>query len=265
MLIILLLLLLGVGSGLFAGLLGLGGGLIFLPLTKFYYIDYLGYPPEFLRILIATSSAIIVTNGLSATVHHYRKRNIDTSLLPYFIVASILGSRLGVLMVDRLPVDIVRYSLCAFMLLSATRILLNRNVREEDRQLAPKERLQIGGIGFGISALLSMLGLGGGALMTPVLNAVYSQPIKKAIGTATMFTFTVAGTACFYYLLETEVPSPTNHMMVGYVDIQIALPVAIGGLFGSWIGANMLSRSRVQTIRYVFAVLLIAGAAKMAF
>ena len=258
-----MLLMLGIGSGVCAGLLGVGGGLVFLPLAKLYYIDYLGYPEEFLRILIATSSAIIVANGLSATLQHHRKKNIDLTLLPYFTVACILGSRLGVLLVDNLPVDVVRYILSAFLLVSAVRMFWRLDAKEADEALRPKQRLQIGGIGFGISTLLSMLGLGGGALMTPILNTFYSQPIKKAIGTAALFTVTVSSTACFYYLLETEVDMPTDHLMVGYVDLEIAALVATGGIAGAWLGAKLLQRSPVRTIRKVFAVLLILGAAKM--
>lgn len=241
----------------------MGGGLIFLPFAKFYFIDHLGYTPEFLRIIIATSATIIACNGLSASIQHYRKKNIDMKMLPYFAAACILGSRIGVLMVDHLPLNVVRYALAAFLLFSAARMLRRKNTREAGAVLTPKKRLQIGGIGFGLSTLLSMLGMGGGALMTPVLNVVYSQPLKKAIGTAAMFTFTLSGTACFYYLLEPSIPSPANHFMVGYVDLQIAALVAGGGILGAWTGARLLQRSNVEVIKGIFAAVLVGGAIKM--
>ena len=258
-----MLLMVGIGSGVCAGLLGIGGGLVFLPLAKLYYIDYLGYPQDFLIILIATPSAIIVANGLSATLQHYRKKNVDLTLLPYFAVACFVGSRLGVMLVDNLPVLVVRFILAGFLLASAIRMFWRLDGREVDEPLRRGQRLQIGGFSFGISTLLSMLGLGGGALMTPVLNTLYSQPMKKAIGTASLFTVTVSSTACLYYLLDSGVDSPTDHLMVGYVDLEIAALVATGGIAGAWLGAKILQRSPVRTIRKSFAVLLILGAAKM--
>ncbi|MBN2525422.1 MAG: sulfite exporter TauE/SafE family protein [Deltaproteobacteria bacterium] len=253
----------GITSGIFAGLLGVGGGLIFLPLAKLYYIDHLGYPPEFLRVLIATSTAIIVSNGLSATIVHYRKHNIDMSMLPWFVAACLLGSRLGVLMVDKLPIPILRCILAGFLIILAVRIFRGRDSKSEDQPLNQKKRMQIGGIGVGISTLSSMLGLGGGALMTPVLNIFYKQPIKRAIGTASLFTFTVASTACIYYLLEPTLPSVNHSLMVGHVDLQIAALVSGGGILGSWAGARLLHHSPVETIQKIFAVLLFLGALKM--
>lgn len=262
--IILLLLLVGVASGLTAGLLGVGGGLIFLPLAQFYYIDHLGYPTDFLKILIGTSSAIIVSNSLSATILHHRKRNIDTSLLPWFAIACILGSGLGVLLTDNLPVDVVRCILSTFLIISAIRIYRGRQDKAEDEPLTGPRRMQIGAIGAGISTLSSMLGLGGGALMIPVLNVMYLQPIKRAIGTASLFTFTVSASACFYYLLEPVATAYTaDHVVIGHVDLQIAGLVALGGIAGTWIGTRMLHRWRVALIQKIFAILLVVAAIKM--
>jgi uncharacterized protein len=264
-LIILFLLLVGVVSGLTAGLLGVGGGLIFLPLAQFYYIDHLGYPTDFLKILIGTSSAIIVSNSLSATILHHRKRNIDTSLLPWFAIACVLGSGLGVLLTDNLPVDVVRCILSTFLIISAIRIYRGRQDKAEDEPLTGARRMQIGAIGVGISTLSSMLGLGGGALMIPVLNVMYLQPIRRAIGTASLFTFTVSATACFYYLLEPVAAAPffSNHVVIGHVDLQIAGLVALGGIAGTWIGTRMLHRWRVAFIQKIFAILLVVAAVKM--
>ncbi len=262
--IILLLLLVGFASGLTAGLLGVGGGLIFLPLAQFFYIDHLGYPTDFLKILIGTSSAIIVSNSLSATILHYRKRNIDMSLLPWFAIACVLGSGFGVLLTDNLPVDVVRCILSTFLIISAIRIYRGRKDKAEDEPLTRARRMQIGAIGAGISTLSSMLGLGGGALMIPVLNVMYLQPIKRAIGTASLFTFTVSATACFYYLLEpVAAPHATNHLVIGHVDLQIAGLVALGGIAGTWIGTRMLHRWRVALIQKIFAILLVVAAVKM--
>lgn len=265
MLLLALYISIGLVAGISAGLLGVGGGLIFLPIAKFYFIDHLHYPPSFLKVIIATSTIIIVANSLSATIQHRRKRNLDLSLLPYFVIACVVGSRLGVLLIDVLPVSIVKCVLAAFLFISAVRILRGRKIDVTDKPLHRREHLQIGGIGLGISTLSSMLGLGGGALMTPVLNIGFRQPIKKSIGTASMFTLTVAASAGTYYLLQPTIEAAEQHAMFGYVDLKIALFVAIGGIIGSWTGARLLHKVPVVLIQKIFAGMLLIAAVKMLF
>ncbi|MBN2344139.1 MAG: sulfite exporter TauE/SafE family protein [Deltaproteobacteria bacterium] len=258
-----LFLLIGVISGTFAGLLGVGGGLIFLPLAKFYFLDHLGYPSEFLKVIIATSTAIIVANSASATIQHHRNRNIDISLLPYFVVACIVGAKLGVVLIDIVPIPVVKCILTTFLIISSLRILRKKKPSSDNRILDKKSKIQIGSVGLLISTLSSMLGLGGGALMGPFLNGVFKQSIKKSIGTASMFTLTVSATACVFYLMQPEPQNLTHHLMVGYIDMQIAVLVAAGGIFGSWMGAKLMHRAPVTVIQKLFAVLLIIAALKI--
>lgn len=265
MLLIAIFISVGLLSGVSAGLLGVGGGLVFMPIAKIYFIDYLQYPPSFLKVIIATSTVIIVANSLSATIQHKRKKNLDITMLPFFVGASLLGTKLGVSLVDTLPLTLTKSILATFLLVSAIRMLRGRDVNAEDKSLVAKDRLKIGGIAVGISTLASMLGLGGGAIMTPVLNIGFHQPIRKAIGTATMFTFTVSATASVFYLLQPSIDTPSHHSTIGYVDIEIASFVACGGIVGSWIGTKLLHSAPVETIQKVYAALLLAASIKMLF
>lgn len=261
----LIILLLGVGffSGVSAGLLGVGGGLIFVPFAKFFFLDYLQYPGSFLKVIIATSTAIIVFNSLGAVIHHHRKKNINFELLPYFVVATLIGARIGVFCVDYVPITVLKCILAAFLIVSAVRILRGRDPSKDHRVLQRRDHIKIGGISIGISTLSSMLGLGGGAIMLPILNTGFHQPIKASVGTASIFTFAVSSSACLYYFWQPTVSSPAQHVMIGYVDIQIAAWVILGGILGSWVGVHLLHKTPVKKVQKIFAILLLFAAVKL--
>jgi len=256
----------GLFSGLMAGLLGIGGGIVFLPLSKLYFIDYLGYDVSFVKILFATSSAIIIVNSSSSLYRHYKLGNVHFKLWPYLLLPTIVGTQIGGYFTKISTPEFLKYVLTFLLLLAAIKMFFFKKEDVEERAMTKRNKILLLISVFLISILASMLGIGGGAFMVPILFILSGLSFKKVVGTAPMFKFFVSVSSTIFYLANTtDIKAIDGHIQLGYVDLNIWLFTAIGGLFGAQFGALLLNKIPTKLVKNVFIILLLFSAYKMIF
>ncbi len=254
----------GLFSGLMAGLLGIGGGIVFLPLAKLYFLDYLGYDIAFVKILIATSSAIIIVNSSSSLYRHFKLKNIHFKLWPYLFFPTLLGTQIGGYFTKITAPVYLKYILSVLLLLSAFKMLFFKQKEIKTGEMSKKNKILLLIAVFVISIFASMLGIGGGAFMVPVLFMLSGLSFKKVAGTAPMFKFFVSVSSTAFYLLSvTDIPAVKGHIQIGYVDVTIWFYTAIGGMIGAQFGAVLLNKIPAKVAKNIFVVLLFISAYKM--
>ena len=262
--LVIILITFGLFSGLMAGLLGIGGGIVFIPLTKLYFIDYLGYPIDFLKVLIATSSAVIIVNSSSSLYRHYKLKNVHFKLWPYLLIPTIFGTQIGGYFTKISTPQLLKYILATLLFVSAIKIFFFKQDEYKESEMSKKNKILLIVAVFIISILAAMLGIGGGAFMVPVLFMLSGLSFKKVVGTAPMFKFFVSLSSTIFYLTTVnEISAIEGHIQIGYVDLNIWLFTAIGGMIGAQVGALLLNKTPTKIIKNIFIILLLASAYKM--
>ena len=261
---IIILVSLGLISGLFAGLLGIGGAIIFLPFAKLYFLNYLGYNDNYIKILIATSTAIVVINTLTAVIKHYKKGNVILSFWPYFLFITILGSQIGGLLIKVIPVLYLEITIAILLLLAALKMFFVKKDDNPSKEITKKEFYLISILGFIISLLTTILGIGAGSKMMIILYIIVKLPLNKSIGTTSLFTFFVSITSAFFYLTHsTDIKVVDSHYLIGFIDITVFIYVAIGGIIGANLGVLLIDKIPKKTTRTIFVLFLIFGGINM--
>ncbi|MCC5880669.1 MAG: sulfite exporter TauE/SafE family protein [Idiomarina sp.] len=248
-------LLLGLGglvAGLLSGMLGIGGGIIAVPLL-IYLLPGMGIPPELVApMAVGTSLAtIVVTTASGAYAHHLRKMILwdwVRLMAPVLVLGGILGGYIGA-SID--PVMLQRI-FASVLLLLAARMIWKTQPRAADKRIAHTPvRFWSAGIGV-ISALV---GIGGGALVVPLLH-YYQVAMRNAVAVAAVCSVLLAifGTATYAWMGRAGV---NVDGAIGYVYLPAWLGIGIVSALVAPLGARLAQRLPVRYLQRAFAMLLV--------
>lgn len=265
MLLIIYCALLGSGVGFLAGLLGIGGGLVIVPVLSSLLLHFEALPPEQVVIVaIATSLASILFTSTSSAIAHHKNGNVPWNLAPWIMTGVALGALISGFMAALLPEKTVRIVFAVTVVLIAFKMFYSSTKSDSTttRKMPSKGLLTIfTTITGGLSA---MIGIGGGALLVPLLT-FFSLDMKKAIGCASACGIVIALFGSIGYI-----SSGSNHFALedGFAGF-VYLPALFGIVCTSWftapLGAKATHHLPVSTIKKIFAALLLVMAGNMIF
>jgi uncharacterized membrane protein YfcA len=252
-------LLLGSVVGFMAGLLGIGGGGIMVPILTSIFISQ-GVPADkVVHLALGTSmSAIIVTSFASLRAHH-AKDAVIWKIVKAMVPGVLLGTFLATFLVAYLTSLYLALFFAIFMAFVSVQMFLNKTP-DPSRQLSGNIALSfVGSIVGGISALVS---IGGGSLTVPYL-AWQNINIKKAIGTSAAIglPISIAGTLG-YVLNGWGIGSGLTHSF-GFVYLPAVILISITSFITAPFGAKLAHKMNISSLKKVFAFLLIILSIKM--
>ncbi|NLS14538.1 sulfite exporter TauE/SafE family protein [Vibrio sp. SM6] len=243
----------GVVAGLLAGLLGVGGGIVIVPVL-YYLFQYFGVDPvSAMVIATATSLATIVPTSISSIRAHHGNNNVDWVLLRWLAPFILAGVIVGSLLVARMGGTWLTALFGAIATLAALNMLLRGNAAPLAQDL-PSKRGQ-GAMGAGIGCLSAMVGIGGGTLTVPTLTA-FNYPAHRAVGTAAAVGLLIALPGVITMLVAGTVPTNAplgNVGLVNWAGFAFIVPLTV--LF-SPIGARIGKRLDSAKLKKVFALVL---------
>ncbi|OEE66089.1 permease [Enterovibrio norvegicus FF-33] len=255
--------LLGCGVGFLAGLLGIGGGLVIVPVLTSILLYFSILPSEQVVIVaIATSLASILFTSTSSAIAHHKNGNVPWDLAPWIMTGVALGALISGFMAALLPEDVVRLVFAVSVVLIALKMLYSSRKKDDatDRQLPNKGVLTLlTTITGGLSA---MIGIGGGALLVPLLT-FFSLDMKKAIGCASACGIVIALFGSVGYISSGSAHFALADGFLGFVYLPALFGIVCTSWFTAPLGAKATHHLPVPTIKKVFAVLLLAMAANM--
>ncbi|NRA83445.1 MAG: sulfite exporter TauE/SafE family protein [Gammaproteobacteria bacterium] len=252
----------GVVAGVLAGLLGVGGGIVIVPVLD-TALGFYGVDSEIrMHVAVATSLACIVLTSISSTRAHHSKGSVDFSLAkrwgPFMLIGSLIGT-VGASYIDSFTLSaifgIVALVVALKMLLPLDNLTLSKDV---PKGLAmPIPPMMIG-------SLSSMMGIGGGTLSVPILTLL-NQPIHKAVGTAALFGLfiSIPGTIGFIISGFNDVRTPVGSL--GYVNLigfALISPVTV---LCAPIGAKIAYKLSKYQLSKVFGSFLLIVAIRMLY
>ena len=226
-------------------MLGLGGGMLYVPVFK-----WLGLPLKSVAIPLGLLLNGITT--LSAFIRYTRAGLVDFRGGLPAAIAGLLLAPLGAHLVQYVPRNVLIVVFAVVVSLAGLRTLVQAG-KGEPKQLASKgKRTAVGGLVGGVAGFIAgLLGVGGGFIVAPMLMEL-GYPTKQAAAT-TAFIVTFSSFSGFL-----------GHMAEGHIDPLLAglavVAVIAGSQFGAWF---MASKARPGWVRRFYGVLLLAVAAKL--
>jgi len=254
-------LLLGLLIGFFAGLLGLGGGVVLVPLLVFLF-DLQHFPTDRLvHLALGTSLASIVFTNLSSVRAHHVRGSVRWEIVRDVAPSVVVGTLLGTFFADRLSSRYLAIIFTLFVSYASLQLWLDRNPKPT-RQLPGKWGLALGGVILG--AVSSLVGVAGGVITIPLLMRC-NVPIRNCIGTAAAIGLPICiGGAAGYIVTgfnKTHLPPLT----LGYVYLPALLGLVVGSFMTVPYGAHIAHRISAGGLKRIFAIVLLLLAAKMAW
>lgn len=253
-------LLLGAAVGFFAGLLGVGGGGIMVPVLTSLFLS-MGFV-ESVHMALATSlAAIIVTSFASARSHH-KHQAVLWPVVWRMSPGIIIGTLLAALVAALIPTKALAWFFSLFMAYVAVQMLWN--IKPKPSRSLPGA-LPLAATGFGIGAVSALVAIGGGSLTVPFLTWC-NVKVQQAIGTSAALGLPIAISGTLGYAISGVVAAPGNTMpdwSLGYVYLPAVLLISVVSFFTAPLGVKLAHRLPVPTLKKLFALLLISLSAKM--
>ncbi|PCK32954.1 sulfite exporter TauE/SafE family protein [Pseudoalteromonas piscicida] len=254
--------LLGSVVGFLAGLLGIGGGLVIVPVLSSILLYFNVLPPEQVVIAaVATSLASILFTSTSSAIAHHKNGNVPWDLAPWIMTGVALGALISGFLAALLPENAVRIVFAVSVVLIAIKMFYSsKNEPTIQRQLPNKGILTV--LTTLTGGLSAMIGIGGGALLVPLLT-FFSVDMKKAIGCASACGIVIALFGSVGYISSGSAQLALTDGFAGFVYLPALLGIVCTSWFTAPMGAKATHHLPVATIKKVFAVLLLVMAVNM--
>lgn len=249
----------GLFAGLIAGLLGVGGGIVLVPVLE-YTLQFAGFPKEWcMHVAVATSLAAIIPTSISSSRAHHQRDGIDWTIVKAWAPGMILGGLAGSLLAAQASDGALSGLFGVVALLVAAKMYLPLD------HVRLAARVPLGASGNLIAALIgsvsSMMGIGGGTLSVPAMTLT-GGPIHKAVGTAAFFGLLLSVPGTIGYLFsqpDTSLPGFT----VGLVSFAALAVIAPMSMFTAPYGARLAHSLDRSTLSRVFGAFLCIVAIRM--
>lgn len=254
------LLLAGAFAGMLAGLLGVGGGIVIVPVLflLFPFLDI--HESVRMHLAVGTSLATIVPTSIMSARAHYKKGSVDIDLLKSWGIMIFIGVLVGGYLGANARGETLAFIFAVFAALVALNMMLGKENSCFAAQL-PAGILK-GFLGFIIGAFSVVMGIGGGALSVPVLTG-FNFPIHRAVGTASAIGLIIAvpGAISFIFAGLDNVALPRGSL--GYLSIPAFCSIAPATIATAPLGAKMAHAINPAMLRKVFAFFLLLTSLRM--
>jgi len=251
-------LLLGLISGFFAGLLGLGGGIITVPVMALMALPYLGFPSnQVMHIAVASSLATMIPTALMSAYGHHKQRSIVWSIAWKFTPGLIVGGVSGAILANYIASQSLQYTFATFLIFVAIYMLLSP--ADLVKPINGKEKLD-SYVSLPISCISAILGVGGGTMTVPYLMWRGIE-LRKAIGISAYcgLPIAVASSATFYVMQSSGHLNSAEQ----FFYFPAVLGIIIGSIISAPIGAKCTHYLPVKLIKRLFSIVLLLASAKL--
>jgi len=249
----------GLIAGILAGLLGVGGGLVIVPMLIFCLARQ-GINQELvMHIALGTSLASIMFTSISSFMSHHKRGAVDWDIVKRIIPGILLGTFLGTIVASRLSTGFLKAFFCIFLYSVATQMIINKK---------PKASRQIpGAVGmFSMGSLIgivsSLVGIGGGSLSVPFMLWC-NVAAHRAIGTSAAIGFPIAVAGAFGYIVNNLHAEGLPPYSLGYVYLPALGFIVILSMLTAPLGARLAHALPVDKLKRIFAFFLYLVATKM--
>jgi uncharacterized membrane protein YfcA len=250
-----LLILFGFLIGIIASLAGVGGGIFIVPVLTFFY-DFK------VNSATATSLTAIIFTAIAATINYSRQNRIFYKTGLILVITTAPGAYLGAWLATIMEEHLLGLIFGSFLILVAIRMIIstlrkktqtkNLPTKTDSELIKSKKTIIIGiSLSFFGGIASGLLGIGGGALIVPIMVVVMGMPIHYATATS-MFT-----------MIFTSISGVTKYYQSDLINFPVALILASGTIIGAQVGAYTSKKISGRNLSLIFGIMLIAAGINM--
>lgn len=252
-------LLLGAVAGFFAGLLGVGGGAIMVPVLALLFAAQ-GMPAEHLmHVALGTSMAAIVFTSVSSLRAHHRHGAVRWPIVRRIAPGILIGTFAGAQLASLIPTRPLAIFFTLFMSYVALQMLANVKPKPSRQLPGP---LGMFAVGSGIGAVSALVAIGGGSLSVPFMTWC-NVKMHEAIGTSAAIGFPIAVAGTLGYLVGGWSAGGLPAWSVGYVYLPALAACVVMSMLTAPLGARAAHSLPVATLKKLFAGVILLLLAKM--
>lgn len=258
---VLLFLVVGAITGVFAGLFGIGGGMIMVPVLVFSFTAQ-GIDPEIIfHLALATSLATIIFTSLTSIATHHRKGAVDWPIVWFLSIGIVFGAFAGGAIVVSVSGAVLEKAIGVFALLVAAKMYFGISPPSKGDSPSKFGLISAGGvIGFGSA----WFGIGGGSFTVPYLTWI-KRPMHFAVATSAACGFPIAVSgALVYAILGWDNPN-LPEWSTGFLYWPAVLGMAVTSMPMARVGANLAHKLDPVLLKKLFALLLVILGIKFLF
>lgn len=241
----------GMVVGVLSGLLGIGGGIVLVPMLHAMLVAK-GFSADVaFHMALATSMACIVFTSLSSILAHHKNQNIVWPYVWAMVPMAFLGSLLATLVAIHLDALYLTLFFATFTFFAATQLFRDR---KPARHQVPG-KIEISLVSLLIGVVSALVSIGGGTLTVPYL-AMRNVSVKQAIGTSAVLGFSIALASTVSYLqdaIHQATHAPDSFGLIYLPAVMLITPLSV--LFAP-AGVALTKRLPVKVLKRIFAVFL---------
>jgi hypothetical protein len=234
---------LGFVAGVIGSIIGLGGGIVIVPV-----LTILGIPHT-----IASSSSLFAafSNSVSSTTSYARQKRIDYKNGLRLGLFSIPGAILGAVLSGQTTSDVFKVLFGIVLATSCYYLFVKRNLDSKQNVISAKMLVISSGISFFAGIMSSFFGIGGGIVFVPLMILGLGIAVKNATATSQLI------------LMFSSVSGMTSHALLGHANFEYAVLLSIGAFTGGLVGARLSLEIKENKIRFLIVVAILAAAIKL--
>ena len=250
----------GAVAGVLAGLFGIGGGIVIVPVLE-TALGFVGVDPAIrMHIAVATSLATIIPTSISSARAHHQRGAVDVDIVKRWTVFVLLGALLGAWIASQVHSNVLAIVFATLAFLVALKMLLlpsSRNLTEA----VPRGPL-VSVIPTAIGCFSTMMGIGGGTFSVMTLT-LFNEPIHRAVGTAALFGLVISLPGMLGFVVagwgDPRLPAGS----LGFVSMLGFVCIAPATVLAAPLGARIAHAFSAQRLNMLFGIFLIIASLRL--
>jgi len=234
---------LGFVAGILGSIIGLGGGIIIVPVLTF-----MGFSPT---LAVSNSLFAVFSNSVASTTMYARQKRIELSLGWKLGLMAVPGTILGAFVSSEISPDIFKILFALVLISSASYIFLKRKIEEKPIDVSRLLLVFSAGASFFAGIISSLFGIGGGLIFVPLMVVALGISMKRAAPTSQ------------FILMFASFSGLIMHSMLGHPDYYQALLLSIGAFAGGILGARLSLEIKENKLKIIVIIVLVAAAIKL--
>ena len=252
-------LVLGIVAGLLAGLFGLGGGVIIVPVLSGLFSAH-HFPNELIMIMaISTSLATIIPTSISSILSHHHLNNIRWDNVRQLVPYIFIGAAMGAIIAHYIDSTLLKNIFIAYLFYVSFRMAKGSS------PVAPikkKARSHHSVVGAAIGLLSSLLGIGGGTLTVPYLVS-QKIPMKNAVAISSTCGLPIALSGTLIYIIIGWNNTSLPEWSIGYIYLPSLVGIMLCSILTAPIGARLANKLPAKQLKHYFSIVIFLIAIKM--
>jgi len=234
---------LGFAAGLLGSIIGLGGGIIIVPVLTFF-----GFSPA-----LAASNSIfaVFSNAIASSISYAKQRRIEYSIGLKLGLLSIPGTVVGAFISSEITPSIFKILFALILISASIYIFSKRKIEQKNYNLSKQIMILAIGASFVAGIISGLFGVGGGIIFVPLMVVAMGLSMKNAAPTSQFILLFASGSAL------------VTHTLLGHPDFYQALLLSVGAFVGGLVGARLSLEIKENSLKILISIVMIGVAVKL--